>query len=186
MLPASPLSALKPALACLALATLVACAPPPPAGVKLLEDTDPLTVDPATIAVRIYLPEGVGLQKGGAVLSVGATDGTTQLKEDFRLQTVKRGSDVLDFSLTAKDAARFRELQAQARQWKAESPDTAKGSLSVDVKGCALDGPVSPTVTTAIDISLDSGASFLPLLPRTPLWEITDAVNVAQLEPCRG
>ncbi|SLN36339.1 hypothetical protein PSA7680_01742 [Pseudoruegeria aquimaris] len=179
------LLSVKPAVAGAALlGLLAACAPPPPAGVKLLQDADPLTVDPAALAVRIHLPEGVGLQKGGAVLSVGATDGAAAVNEDFTLQTAARGERVVDLSLSGKDAERFRALQAKARAWKAESPATAKGDLSVDVKGCALDGPVSPTVETAIDISLDGGASFLPLLPSTPLWELTDAVNVAEMPPC--
>ena len=81
-------------LPCLA---LCACGAVNPVTALRLATLDPLTADPGAFIVRLDLPDGVGIEDGGATLSMQAT----------------RGADLAD-ALEALDQARGEVMKCQA------------------------------------------------------------------------
>ncbi|QDC08287.1 hypothetical protein FHY55_03085 [Oceanicola sp. D3] len=170
---------------CLA-ASLAACTTLNPVTAARLSRLDPLTADPAAIAARLRLPEGLAIQPGGAVLSISAIrkDTGERLAETFELEP----SGTL-WRLSEPDIATMREAQDRAARWKREAPDQSSGALSLSLTGCsrstgARSGP-DPEAPISADVSLDGGASFLPLIRGLTVADLAKAAGTGTaIGPC--
>ncbi len=142
------------------LVVLGACADFVPETLRAVEAVDPLTVDPADIALRLSLPDGVAVLPGSARLQMSARQETgDSIAQEFILQFEQ---DVL--AVAPRDHAALRALQAQITAWKAEDPDGTKGSLSMFFDPCLANGPLPPDARASVAIRLAADGTFLPLV----------------------
>jgi len=147
-----------------------ACSTVVPSTVLQLQGVDPLTADPADIALQVVLPEGVALPEAA---------GTLDLRAELRSGSVlagqfpiKRVGSVLQVADGAHD--NLRALQAEIGTWKAADPDGTAGRLSVDLEPCLASDAVPNDATLSVAIRLEADGPFLPLLKDAP---IADALN---------
>ena len=152
-----------------------ACSTVVPATLYQMRGLDPLTADPADIALRVDLPEGLGLLPGSGTLELRAmdTDGAVW----FGRFPITMVGDVLQ--VAPEVHADLRALQAEIRARKAEDPDSISGSLGVDFEPCSDTADIPETARVSVDIRLAADAAFLPLLRDAPL---ADALEMAALE----
>lgn len=160
--------------AALCLTLLSACSGLSPVALAKLSQLDPITVDPAQIAVRLDLPDGLAVPPGGATLVLRSARSDTGQSTEARLNLAETGGI---WALTPQDAVRLRDVQSRIRQWEAEAPEAHSGSFSIGVAGCASgDGP-DPAAPIRADLSLDGGASFLPILRGVTVQDALDAAR---------
>jgi len=143
-----------------ALVVLGACADFVPDTLRAVEAVDPLTVDPADIALRLSLPDGVAVLPGSARLQMSARQKTGDtLAQEFILQF---DQDIL--AVAPSDQAALRALQAQIRDWKTKDPNGTTGSLSMFFDPCLTNGPLPPDARASVAIRLAADGAFLPLV----------------------
>ena len=160
-----------------ALALLCACSSVDPRALARLAALDPLAADPAQIAVRLSLPEGLRVPPGGAVLTLASSRSDTGQALDGRFVLAQAGGV---WRVAPQDLAALRDAQARARAWELEAPRAHSGSLSVSLTGCLSgDGP-APDAPVAAEISTDGGANFVPLLRGVRAAEILRASATAK------
>ena len=163
-------------LPCLA---LCACGAVNPVTALRLATLDPLTADPGAFIVRLDLPDGVGIEDGGATLSMQATRGADTRGGTFDIVETVPGSDIWRIAPDQLDA--LHSAQSTIAAWEAEAPDETTGSLSVDVRPCQLgDGPAE-TATLSVFLQLEPGGPFAPLLSEVAVRDLTDG---AMLPAC--
>lgn len=163
-----------------ALVTLAACGDLVPGTLRAVQNLDPLTADPADIAVRLDLPDDVAIVPGSAMLSFGARkdDGMTT-DQSFALDL---HADVL--SVAPQDHATLRALQAHIGDWKAVDPDGTKGSLSVYLEPCKTTDTVSDSARASVAIRLEQDGPFLPLVSDAPLVALVKDEAWDTMEQC--
>ena len=150
----------------------------------ILGTVDPLTADPAAVAVRVDLPEGIALLEDGARLALAARrDDTGQaFSEVFVLRQDGDGTRTL--AVDGTDYARLRQAQATARAWKAEDDDATRGSLSLTLDPCRTVASPAPDARFSAAIRLDRDGPFLPLLRNARLGDVAAVAEIAQLPAC--
>jgi len=127
------------------------CSTIPLSSALKLRQLNPLTADPKAIRIAVRLPDGIRVREDGAVMEITARRTDTGLTEKgrfvFRQQT-SATADAADgllaeadthfeiFRIADDDMARLRRLQETMKVWKAEAPDDAGGSLSIQISGC--------------------------------------------------
>lgn len=154
---------------------LCGCAYVSPASLIALARLDPLSSDPALMAVRAELPAGIDMMPGSVRLSVEAThdaDGT-QIRESYTLE--RRGTV---WRLSENDAARMRAVQRQVRTWKAGAG--ASGSFSAHATPCIRGEGPAPNATFSLLMQTDPDAAFAPVLRNVPL----NRIEPGALPPC--
>ena len=88
------------------------------------------------------------------------------------------------YGLTAADAQRMRDLQAEISTWKREGK--AVGRLGLGISGCALgDGP-APDARGSVLIRLAPAEAFLPLISDGRLADLLGPNALAAIEPCKA
>ncbi len=164
-----------------ALILLAACGDIVPATLWAAKDIDPLTADPADIAVRLDLPDAVAIVPNTATLTLAArkADGTGA-EEGFVLDL---RDDVL--SVAQRDHARLRALQARILDWKDQDPTGTRGSLSVHVEPCRTEGFSRQEGRASVAIRLDEDGAFLPLVTDVPLATLVKDEAWDSLEQCQ-
>lgn len=181
-----------PILSAAFLLALAACSAVVPGTAARLATMDPLTADPAAIALVVVLPEGLAVTPGSARLEFGAVRGTESRTGTFALQdqpvtmtvALTGGAVARGFALTEQDAERMRELQGEIADWKREGP--AKGSLGLGLGGCAVgDGP-APDAVGSVLIRLVKDGPFLPLIQKGKIVDLLGPEVLAAIEPCKG
>ncbi len=177
---------------CLAALSLSACAAIAPSTVERLASLDPLTADPAGIELVVILPEGLAIQPGSAKLEFGAERADEARKGSFALEdrpvpegiAIPARSTARRYGLTAADAQRMRDLQAEISTWKREGK--AVGRLGLGISGCALgDGP-APDARGSVLIRLAPAEAFLPLISDGRLADLLGPNALAAIEPCKA
>ncbi|MBY5933780.1 hypothetical protein KUV51_12285 [Tateyamaria omphalii] len=154
---------------------LGACSTVVPATLYQMRGLDPLSADPADIALRVDLPEGLGLLPGSGRLQLRATDADgSEMVGSYPITMV---GDVLQVEPASH--ADLRALQAEIRARKAADPEGVTGSLSVDFEPCSDMAALPEDARVSVDIRLAADAAFLPLLRDAPL---ADALEMAALE----
>ncbi|KIC49514.1 hypothetical protein [Tateyamaria sp. ANG-S1] len=154
---------------------LGACSTVVPATLYQMRGLDPLSADPADIALRVDLPEGLGLLPGSGSLRLRATDADgAEMVGSYPITMV---GDVLQVEPASH--ADLRALQAEIRARKAADPDGVTGSLSIDFEPCSETADIPDRVVVSVDIRLAADGPFLPLLRDAPL---ADALEMAALE----
>lgn len=163
-----------------------ACASVNPAGVGQLSALSPLATDPAEIALALDLPDGVGVQPEGSVLTLSArredTGETTENKA--ALAGISDPEQGIIFRIDPKDQAGFRATQNQISEWKAEAPEATKGSLSLALAPCK-DG-AGPTRDARVSAALQTGGAtgFIPLITNLPVDQISDELELDNWPQC--
>ncbi|WP_147110098.1 hypothetical protein [Tateyamaria sp. syn59] len=152
-----------------------ACSTVVPSTLYQMRGLDPLSADPADIALRVDLPEGFGLLPGSGRLELRATD--TDGVEFFGSYPITMVGDVLQVAPASH--ADLRALQAEIGARKEADPDGISGSLGVDFEPCSDLADIPETARVSVDIRLAADAAFLPLLRDAPL---VDALEMAALE----
>ncbi|APX12883.1 hypothetical protein [Tateyamaria omphalii] len=157
-----------------------ACSTVVPSTLYQMRGLDPLSADPSDIALRVDLPESLGLLPGSGRLELQArrADGS----ELFGSYPVIMVGDVLQVAPAAH--ADLRALQAEIRAWRAADPDGVKGSLSVDFDPCGDTADIPDTARVSVDIRLAAGGAFLPLLRDAPLAEALEMAALEELKIC--
>lgn len=164
---------------CLA-ASLPACATLNPVTALRLSRLDPLTADPAAIAARLTLPDGLGVRPGSAVLTLSASRQDTG--EAFQhAYSLEEGGTV--WRLSPTDIRSLRAAQAEAARWRAEAPDESSGALSLSLGGCAIGAGPDPEATVSADLSLDGGVRYAPLIRGLSLADIAGAASPGAVLP---
>lgn len=164
------------------LLALSACGYVDPALLGQVDALDPLSVDPADVAVKVIWPEDspYGLSSSFLSLKAARADGA-QVEGVFELAQ----SDNV-FAIAADDYARFRALQKRIRTWEAEDPEGTKGSLSIASQPC-LKGPVlGDPGSFDVNLRLRAGGEFLPLLRDVPVLEGVDHLTTEDIAPCQS
>lgn len=142
-------------------AILSGCAEIFPVALAQLSRLDPLTTDPSLIAAKVSLPDGLGVRRDSAVLSVTVQreDTGEALSERYVLE---RDGEI--WRLSDADAEAFRQMQRIIGEWKRAGGDGTKGALSVSVGGCASKPAPDVSGSVSVWLSMDGGTSFLPFL----------------------
>lgn len=182
----APVSKLVPALPLI----LAACGAIVPGTAARLATLDPLTADPAALELVVILPDGLAVTPGSARLEYGAVRGSESRSGSFVLEdqpveiavALPEGASVSGFALSAADAARMRDLQAEIAVWKREG--AAQGSLGLELGGCAVGAGPAPDAVGSVLIRMAEGGPFLPLIREGRLADLLGAEVLAAIEPC--
>ena len=163
-----------------ALIALGACTDLVPSTLLALSNVDPLTADPADIAISLDLPDGVALLPGSGELTLGATnrDGETA-QQSFTLQ---QSGDVLAVATTNHQA--LRALQSRIREWEETDPSGTNGSLSVSLAPCRTGDSVADGLRASASVRLQQDGPFLPLIKDGPLSALLNEQARDTMEPC--
>ncbi|WP_415401146.1 hypothetical protein [Tateyamaria sp. SN3-11] len=139
---------------------LGACSTVVPGTLLEMQAIDPLSADPADIALRVDLPDSVALlpQAGTLDLRAQHRDGSN-LAGSFPIVAV---GDVVQVAPASH--AELRALQARISAWNTADPDGTKGSLSVGIAPCLTGDQMPETDRFSVAIQLKSGGPFLPLI----------------------
>ncbi|WP_299744823.1 hypothetical protein [uncultured Tateyamaria sp.] len=159
---------------------LGACTSIVPSTLLQLQGLDPLSADPADIALRVDLPDGVALLPGSGTLNLRAARGDgAETSGSF---PVEMAGDVLQVAPAAH--ADLRALQAEITAWKAADPDGTTGSLSVDFEPCRIGVALPEAGKLSIYIRLAADGPFLPLVKDAPIDDALESVAQDPLKPC--
>ena len=166
------------------LALLGACSGLVGSTAAILGTVDPLSADPADVAVRIDLPDGIGLRDGGARLALDArrSDTGRAFSEVFVLR--QDGGAARTLSVASDDFARLRQAQATALAWKAEAEEATRGSLALTLDPCRTVALPAPDARFSAAVRLDRDGPFLPLLRGARLGDVAEVAEIAQLPAC--
>lgn len=179
-------------LACLTSLALAGCSAIVPSTAARLATVDPLTADPAAIELVVILPPGLAVSPGTAELKLGASRGTEQMGETFRMKdrpvtsgiALPQGATARHFALAEPDIARMRAVQAEISDWKRQG--NAKGSLGLGIGGCAIGAGPAPDARGSVLIRMAKDAPFLPLIADGRLADLLGPETLAAIKPCTG
>ncbi|MEM6371361.1 MAG: hypothetical protein AAF727_01075 [Pseudomonadota bacterium] len=164
-----------------ALIAVAACGALEPMTLAAVSRLNPLTTDPGDLAVRVTLPDSVGLVHGSAVLSLSAVrrDGA----ETGGAFALRRRADVFDVDPGDHDA--LRALQAQIATWKAEDDSGTTGSLSVGFEPCRTGDAIPSGARASVDIQMAADGPFLPLLTDADVRQMFKKAAQGPIAPCQ-
>ena len=144
---------------------LGACSTVVPSTLLQMQALDPLSADPADIALQVTLPDGVALLPEAGTLDLRAElpDGST-IGGSFPIVAV---GDVL--RIAPATYADLRAPQTKINGWKAIDPDSTTGSLSVAIAPCLTGGEIPADTRLSVAIRLEQDGPFLPLIQDAPV-----------------
>jgi hypothetical protein len=153
-----------------------------PIGTALrLAALDPLSADPAGMAVALDLPDGVGIVPGSAELALRAqaADGA-EISGRYGLETTGDGV----WHVRDGDRARLRADQARVAAWERADPAGTVGQFSVTLAPCLTSAGDIGRERLSAALQLEPGGPFLPLLRDVPVAELTEGVGLPDLPRC--
>lgn len=168
-------------------AALSACVSGNPRTLYELSKFDPLSADPAGIAVAVKTDRKLHLRQGDVMLrmALASEDKNRAFDESFVLtvigdkepagfgQALKPNEHVLSAAIAAEDRQRFRAAQARARAARAEDATEGKGSISVSINGGCTSGPLDLKDTTVRSyMRTQAGGRFFPLTGEMKITEV--------------
>ena len=150
---------------------LGACSTVVPSTLWQMQALDPLTANPADIALRVDLPDSVALlpQAGTLDLRAQRRDGS-DIGGSFPFIAVGNVVRVAPAS-----HADLRALQAEIAAWQAADPDGTHGSLSVGIAPCLTGDDMPETDRFSVAIRLAADGPFLPLVTDAPVVDALKA-----------
>jgi hypothetical protein len=188
----------KPVLAA-ALFSLASCASVNPIGLAKLAAMDPLTADPAQLAVAARLPEALKLRTGNLVMTVKTDDtkGADMIDETFLLDVKdakggeagvimpETGERLQTARVASADIDRLRATQARARVIKTAGGEKGKGSISIFVRGACRTGdlPAGP-LNLNVFMATETGGSWFPVVSNLDVRKALGADVLAKIEAC--
>ena len=164
-----------------AVLALAGCSDIPVATALRLAALDPLSADPAGMAVALDLPEGVGIAPGSAELALRAraADGA-EIAGRYGLEATGDGV----WRVRAGDRDRLRADQARAAAWERADPAGTEGQFSVTLAPCRDGAGDIGGERVSAALQLEPGGPFLPLLRDVPVAELTGAAGLPDLPDC--
>jgi hypothetical protein len=163
-----------------ALISLAACSTLVPQTMRAVQAMNPLTADPADIALRLAVPDSIAIVPGSAILTLGAQNRAGEVLEQSFALEVQR--DVM--AVAPKDHAALRLLQTQIGAWKAADPDGTKGSLSLAFEPCRTQDTVPDDAKASVAIRLARDGPFLPLVDEAPLRSLFRGLSQKGMDFC--
>lgn len=188
----------KPVLAA-ALFSLASCASVNPIGLAKLAAMDPLTADPAQLAVAARLPEALKLRTGDLVLTMKSdgAQGADAIDERFLLDVkdakageagviVPQAGERLQTARVAPtDIERLRATQAKARVVKAAGGKKGKGSISINARGACRTGDLpAGALNLNIFMANETGGGWFPVVSNLDVRKALGADVLAKIEAC--
>ena len=161
-----------------ALLLLMACGHVDPRGLWEVRRQDPLTVDPAVLALHLDLPQGYGIRSGTARLVLGEARGA--ISEVFVLRA-EGGA----FAVAMSDHARFRDTQARLRAARAEEGDF-EGELGLFAGPCRTGAARDEDPRIGASLRTGPSAAAIPLLSAAPLSALAPGLTLEALPDCRS
>ena len=183
-----------------ALFSLTACASVNPVGLARLAALDPLSADPAQIAIAARLPLALKLRTGDLIMVIktDAAEGPDKIEETFYLEVAdaaagdagviapEAGERLQTARIAPADIAWLKAAQANARATKAAGGNKGKGSLSVAAKGgCKTAEPAQGPLIMNLFMKTDESAGFYPIVSSFDLRKQFGGDLLAKLEPCK-
>jgi hypothetical protein len=189
---------LKPAFS-IALLSLTACASVNPVGLAKLAALDPLSADPAQIAVAARLPLALKLRTGDLTLVINTegAEGPDRIDETFYLDVAdaapggagviiaEAGERLQTARIAPADIARLQKAQSRARALEASGKSRNKGSLSVAAKGgCKSADLGSGPLVMNLFMKTGDASGYYPVVSNFDLRKQFGDELLAKLEPC--
>ena len=171
---------MKKQILLIGLVILGACGDLVPSTLWAVNRLDPLTTDPADIAVQLVLPDSVAVARDSGKLTFSArkVDGET-LVSNFALTQV---GDV--FFVSPDQHADLRALQAKIREWKDVDPNGTRGSLSVTYIPCKTGPTVPAGLRATVRIRLELDGPFLTLIDDGPIDAVLEKASLKDIVSC--
>lgn len=177
---------------------LTGCASVTPASMVKLAGMDPLTADPASVAIAAVMPAALKLRSGDVVLqfSLEAPAPYGPVHETAGLDIVEGGATpgvaaspsfehVQQARIAPRDVERLRAALARADAFRKSGHRDGKGSISVRVTGGCRNGPAGPLpLVTSIYMRRTPTEPFFPLVKDIDLRQAVGVEALAKLPPC--
>ncbi|MFQ6552335.1 hypothetical protein AAD018_008320 [Aestuariibius insulae] len=150
-----------------------------------LETRSPVDTDPAAMTIVADLPPGLGIAEGSPTLRLSALRSDTGAQTEGVFVLARGGAPGAEtFRVAPADLDRFRRLQAQIKDWKAEAASETKGQLNMGVKGCRIGAGPVPSASLSIAMQLEEDGPVLPLIRPTPIKRVLRITGVEELPDC--
>lgn len=163
---------------------LTACTSVVPSTALKVAQLDPLSANPADIAVAITLPSGLGTRPGSAALHLVANGPSETIDEKFILAQTSLQQNRYLFALKPQDHTRLRDVQAQILAQKALGK--TPGRFGVTIDPCIIgDGPADDA-RGSFDVRLQAGGPLLPLVTNARLDKLVSPETLRASPPCKG
>ncbi len=158
-----------------------ACTSIVPSTVMRLDDVSPTTADPAGFGVDLSLPAGLDVVPGSAMLTFAVRRSDTDQTVSGRFALV-RAANV--YRMAPADLSKLRDLQAIARQWKAQNDRATEGSISINLIPCTQgDGP-DADARVNIGLQMTETGRFLPLVRNGRLSAVATPADIKNMAAC--
>lgn len=157
-----------------------------PSTAARLNALDPLTADPADMAVALELPNGLGVLPDSVKLLLGAENATRgKTSGEWVLSETTDAEGRLKYAIAAQDQSELRAIQAQVRGWEAADPDGTEGYLSVAIGGCrTVPAEKLQNARGSVFIALSPDAPMMPLFRNAPITKVLSDQDLADMPPC--
>ncbi|RMA43426.1 hypothetical protein [Rhodophyticola porphyridii] len=126
------------------------------------EPVDPVTADPAGVAARVTLPEGVALPDGGAVIVLSAVNTQTRAVSAERYVMVPAETPDV-FVLSPGDQARLADQQRLILGWMGQEIEV-DGNFGFTIDPCRVgDGPAR-RARVSVHLRAEPDGPFIPVI----------------------
>ena len=180
--------------------SLTACASVNPVGLARLAALDPLSADPAQIAVAARLPLALKLRTGDLIMVIktNVAEGPEKIDETFYLKVAdaapgdagvivpEAGERLQTAKIAPADLTRLKATQSRARAIKAEGRNKGRGSLSVAAKGgCKTAELGEGPLVMNLFMKTDESTGYYSIVSSFDLRKQFGDDLLVKLEPCR-
>ncbi|WP_224816810.1 hypothetical protein [Hasllibacter sp. MH4015] len=152
-------------------------------GAVRAQDPDPVTADPDQIAARITLPEGLAMQDGGVVMTMGAINEVTgaQTLEVYALVPSRTEPHMV---LSGPDRARLAAQQALIVGWM-DAGHEVDGSFAVTLAPCRTGVEVPGRARASMALRADAESGFQVVVEDMRVRRLIGQ-PIRDLPPCEG
>lgn len=166
------------------LSVLGGCTSLVPATMLQLMALSPLEADPADLAFRVSLPEGLQVIPGSAGVRFQAENSGQgwHLDHVYPIATTPGPTALMAIPQEHHDAVR--ETQALLRSWEFADGEGTSGSISVDLGFCRTAIAPQDDAVVTVDVQTQSEGAFLPLSRDAPLHDVMARAAPGGLPRC--
>lgn len=165
---------------------LAGCGSVVPRTAMMLNAMNPLTTDPAALAVSVDLPPGLGIIDDSVTFGVDASNPDRGIRTGQWVLFEDRDVEYRpQYRFSDEDAEGLRGLQRELAVWEAEDPQGTQGSFSVNV-GVCRDVPAEALADArgSLFISMDPDQPPMPLVRNGPINRLVNTDTLEALPPC--
>ena len=155
-----------------------------PTTVMRLNALDPLTVDPADLAVAITMPDGLDVIPGSATVTFAVSRSDTGETHDGVLVLKRQNDEQTVFSVAPGDYATMRAFQETARQWEDENDGATEGSIGVGLLPCKRGNGPGDDARVSVAIRMAQDGAFLPLVRNGPISAVAEPEEIRDMDVC--